>query len=203
MRFKRVLKKATREGYFRHNPSEEIPAKVVVGKKIKEILTAEDYFKLMNTPCLNHEVKKAFVFSLYTGLRWVDVKLLSWSLIKNDSVTLIQKKTNIPVEIPLHRIAKSIIGEKKEGLIFQLPTQDGANKILSQWCKDAKLEKHITWHCARHSFSVLLQQKGVDVATIAGILGHTSSKYVHDTYKRYIKIDAEVAIQKLPFQPNS
>ncbi len=23
--------------------------------------------------------------------------------------------------------------------------------------------KHITWHCARHSFSVLLQDKGTDV----------------------------------------
>jgi len=55
------------------------------------------------------------------------------------------------------------------------------------------------WHCARHSLSVLLQQKGVDIATIAGILGHTSSKYVHVTYKRYIKINAEEAIQKLPF----
>jgi integrase/recombinase XerD len=199
MRFKRVLKKATKDGYFRHNPSEEIPAKVGVNKKLKEILTAEEYSKLMNTPCLNHEVKKAFVFSLYTGLRWVDVKSLSWSQIKNDSISVIQNKTKIPLEIPLHNIAKSTLGERKEGSVFRLPTQDGANKILGKWCMDANLDKHITWHCARHSFSVLLQQKGVDIATIAGILGHTSSKYVHDTYKRYIKIDAEAAIKKLPF----
>ena len=137
MRFKRVLKKATRDGYFRHNPSEKLPAKVGGGKKLKEILSAEEYSKLMNTPCINHEVKKAFDFSLYTGLRWVDVKSLSWSMIKNDSVSVIQNKTNIPVEIPLHNIAKGIIGKKKEGLIFQLPTQDGANKILSQGCRDA------------------------------------------------------------------
>ena len=199
MRFKRVLKKATKDGYFRHNPSEEIPARVGGNKKLKEILTAEEYSKLMNTPCLNHEVKKAFVFSLYTGLRWVDVKSLSWSMIKNDSVSIIQNKTKIPLEIPLHSIAKSTLGERKEGLVFHLPTQDGANKILAKWCMDANLDKHITWHCARHSFSVLLQKKGVDIATIAGILGHTSSKYVHDIYKRYIIIDAEEAIRKLPF----
>jgi integrase/recombinase XerD len=199
MRFKRVLKKATKDGYFRHNPTEEIPAKVGGGKKLKEILNAEEYSKLMSTPCLNHEVKKAFVFSLYTGLRWVDVKSLSWSMIKIDSVYIVQNKTKIPLEVPLHSIAKSTLGERKDGLVFQLPTQDGANKILGKWCMDAKLDKHITWHCARHSFSVLLQQKGVDIATIAGILGHTSSKYIHDTYKRYIKIDAEKAIQKLPY----
>jgi integrase/recombinase XerD len=198
MRFKRVLKKATKDGYFKNNPSEELAAKVGGNKKLKEILTAEEYSKLMSTPCLNHEVKKAFVFSLYTGLRWVDVKSLSWSMIKNNSVSIVQNKTKTPLEIPLHSIAKSTLGEKKEELVFQLPTQDGANKILKKLCVDAKLEKHITWHCARHSFSVLLQQKGVDVATIAGILGHTSSKYVHDTYKRYIKSDAKEAIQKLP-----
>jgi integrase/recombinase XerD len=175
------------------------PAKVGGNKKLQEVLTAEEYSKLMHTPCLNHEVKKAFIFSFYTGLRWIDVKSLSGSMIKNNSVSIIQNKRNIPLEIPLHSIAKSTLGERKEGLVFQLPTQDGANKILGKWCMDAKLNKHITWHCARHSFSVLLQQKGVDIATIAGILGHTSSKYVHDIYKRYMKIDAEEAIQKLPF----
>jgi integrase/recombinase XerD len=198
MRFKRVLKKATKEGYFIHNPSDDLPAKIGGKKKQKEILTAEEYSKLMRTPCLNHEVKKAFVFSLYTGLRWVDVKSLSWTMIKDNSVFIIQNKTNIPIEIPLHSIAKSTLGEKKEGLVFQLPTQDGSNKILGLWCDDAKIDKHITWHCARHSFSVLLQHKGVDIATVAGLLGHTSSKYVHDTYKRYMKIDAAEAIRKLP-----
>jgi integrase/recombinase XerD len=102
MRFKRVLKKATKDGYFRHNPTEEIPAKVGGGKKLKEILNAEEYSKLMSTPCLNHEVKKAFVFSLYTGLRWVDVKSLSWSMIKIDSVYIVQNKTKIPLEVPLN-----------------------------------------------------------------------------------------------------
>jgi integrase len=62
MRFKRVMKKATNDGYFKNNPSEDLPAKVGGNKKLKEILTAEEYSKLMNTPCLNHEVKKAFVY---------------------------------------------------------------------------------------------------------------------------------------------
>ncbi len=122
MRFKRVLKKATKDGYFRHNPSEELPAKVGGNKKLKEILTAEDYSKLMNTPCLNHEVKKAIVFFLYTGLSWVHVKSLSWSMIKNDSVSIAQNKTKIPLEIPMHSIAKSTLDEKEEGLVFQSPT---------------------------------------------------------------------------------
>ena len=46
MRFKRVLKKATKDGYFIHNPSEELPAKVGGNKKLKEILTAEILFEV-------------------------------------------------------------------------------------------------------------------------------------------------------------
>jgi site-specific recombinase XerD len=95
-------------------------------------------------------------------------------------------------------IALQIAGERKAGLVFHLPTQDGANKVLRRWTADAKLDKHITWHCARHSFSVLLQQKGIDLATVAGMLGHTTTKYVQQTYKRYLQDSAKNAIKVLP-----
>ena len=90
------------------------------------------------------------------------------------------------------------MGRKKNGLVFTLPTDNGAGKALRNWCAAAGLNKHITWHCARHSISVLLQRKGTDLATVAGMLGHTTIKYVQQTYKRYIKEAAEEAIQKLP-----
>ena len=146
MRFKRVLKAAKKEGYFRESPSEEIPAKTNNNKQVKEILTEEEYEALMNAPCSNYEVKRAFVFSMYTGLRWADVKPLRWENIKPHSIVLKQKKTGVALEVPLHEIAMHLIGERKEGFVFKLPTQDGANKVLSKWTGDAGLNKHIT-HC--------------------------------------------------------
>ena len=122
----------------------------------------------MKTPCTNYEVKKAFVFSLYTGLRWAEIKPLKWENIKEHSLVLQQQKKGVNLEVPLHKVALQILRERKEGLVFHLPTQDGANKVLSNWCASAGLHKHITWHCARHSFSVLLQQKGIDLATVSG-----------------------------------
>ena len=185
MRFKRVLKAAKKDGYFETNPAEDLAAKMAKKRKVKEILSEQEYQKLMQTPCTNHEVKKAFVFSLYTGLRWVDVKALKWENIQKEYVVVHQRKTGVSLELPLHEIATRILGNpKNEGLVFLLPTQDGANKVLQKWADDAGLQKHITWHCARHSFSVLLQKKGIDIATVAGMLGHTSTKYVHQTYKR-------------------
>lgn len=198
MRFKKVLHAAKKDGYFKVSPAEDLAAKSNPNKKIKEILSEQEYAQLMKTPCLNYEVKKAFIFSLYTGLRWADVKPLTWKNISNGYIMILQKKTNVMLELPLHEMARRIIAQQKKGLLFNLPTLDGANKILKQWCNDADLKKHITWHCARHSFSVLLQRKGTDLATVAGMLGHTTIRYVHQTYKRYIREAAVEAIGKLP-----
>jgi integrase/recombinase XerD len=74
MRFKRLLRAAKKDGYFRESPAEEIPANTNKNRQVKEILSEQEYEALMNAPCSNYEVKKAFVFSLYTGLRWADVK---------------------------------------------------------------------------------------------------------------------------------
>lgn len=41
---------------------EDIAAKSDLNKEIKEILTEEEYIKLMNAPCTKPEVKKAFIF---------------------------------------------------------------------------------------------------------------------------------------------
>jgi len=79
-----------------------------------------------------------------------------------------------------------------------LPTSNGANKLLQEWCREAGVSKHITWHYARHSFSVLLQDRGADIATVDGMMGHTSSKYVMKTYQRYQESNGRAAIQNLP-----
>jgi integrase len=197
MRFKRMLKAATKQNYFRINPAEDVQAKSKPSAK-KEILAAEEYVKLMNTYCSNYEVKKAVIFCLYTGLRWCDISKLEWNSIKDNTLVMIQSKTNVPLEIPIHPIAMAIIGKRKEGRIFYLPTQDGANKILKKWALDAGINKHITWHCLRHSVSVILQDEGTDTATVAGMLGHTTTKYVQKTYQRYRFKSAEKAILKLP-----
>ena len=52
-RFKWVLKSATKEGYFRYNPSEDIKTKSNPSKKLKANLEVEEYTKLLVTPCLN------------------------------------------------------------------------------------------------------------------------------------------------------
>jgi integrase len=206
-RFKRVLKNATKEGYFRISPSEEIAAKANKNKMGKEHLEADEYIKLINTPFSNEEIKEGFIFCCYTGLRYCDARILNWTHINGNTLTttIIQEKTGEPLKITLHKIALAILAKRKErlgdiksGKVFNLPSNDGCNQALQKWCAHAKIDKHITWHCARLSFSILLQDKNVDAATVALLLGHTNTKYVLQTYKRHRPKDQSNVIAQLP-----
>jgi hypothetical protein len=98
-------------------------------------------------------------------MRWCDIKLLEWEHF-----------------ITFHPIAKSIVDKRRvweffpvnAGHIFNLPTTDGANKLLGQWCDSAGIKKHITWNGPRLSFSVLLQDVNVNAAIVALMLGKIS-----------------------------
>lgn len=215
--FKRVIKSATKEGYFRIHPAEDVKSKTNPSKKLKEFLEAEEYIRLIHTPIENREVRDAFIFCCYTGLRWCDVKNLRWKQIKKGTLVtnIIQQKTGKPVELTLHPIAKTILENRKKQiqhfpghrlakesagnrLIFSLPTANGANKAVIRWANRAGIGKYITWSCARLSFSILLQDANTDTATVALLLGHTTTRYVNETYKRHRPKDQAATIAKLP-----
>jgi integrase len=206
-RFKKVLKAASKEGYYRESPAGDIKAKSSASIHLKENLETDEYIRLVKTPCFNRELRDAFILSCYTGLRWIDVKKLDWSDLKGAQLTtrIIQSKTGKALVITLHPIAQEILdkrrkngGDLPEGRVFNLSSQDGCNKSLQKWVDKAGIKKHITWHCARLSFSILLQDQNVDKATVALLLGHTSSKYVETTYKRHRPKDETASINKLP-----
>lgn len=195
--FKNMLKSAVKAGYFSSNPASEIPS-VSNPKTPKDILTAEEYISILQYPCSNLEVRRAFLFCLYTGMAWVDVKNLKHEMLRDDGMLIYpRKKSGTPAVVPLHETAKMIAGSGK-GLVFDLPSANGANKALKEWIKVSGINKHITWHSARHSMSVALQSSGVSLQVVAGILGHTTTKYVMSTYQRYIHTDARAAILNLP-----
>jgi integrase len=208
-RFKWVVKAATNDGYFHTNPTESVSAKSNPSTKLKENLEVDEYLKLLKTPCKNEEVNSAFLFSCYTGLRWVDVKKMEWKDIEGNFLTtrIIQAKTGRPVTLTLHPISMSILKKQeakakftltKSEYIFSLPGADGANKIVKEWVRTAGIEKNITWSCARLSFSILLQDKNVDDATVAYFLGHTSTEQVRKTYKRHRPKNGIETIKLLP-----
>jgi len=73
----------------------------------------------------------------------------------------------------------------------RLSTQGTAN-IISQFCKDARIERHITPHMLRHTVATLLLRNGVDIRVVQEFLGHasiaTTQRYTHVTKDHLVQV---------------
>ena len=157
------LAKAVRDGLIEQNPFLLLEAKEKPQKRVaeREFLTIEEIKKVMNTPCRYELVKKAFLFSCFTGLRYSDMKALNWSEIhkaadgKTEYIDHIQVKTKDRVTIPLSEETKKWMPKREEGIdnIFHnlTITSTTVEVVLKEWMEAAGITKHITYHCSSHS----------------------------------------------------
>ena len=110
--------------------------------------------------------------------------------------------SNSGVVIPLNDgllklIRKHTEAEDRKNKIFSLPSHTMCLKALRRWVKQAGIDKHITWHCARHSFALNILNNGANIKTVASLLGHSGIK----TTEKYVRaVDAlkQAAIDSLP-----
>ena len=70
-------------------------------------------------------------------------------------------------------------------------------KALRTWTKRAGIDKHITWHCGRHSFATLVLSKGANIKVVGSLLGHSTLRYT-EIYLRAIDKQKQEAINSLP-----
>jgi integrase len=189
MRFKKMLIVAQESGYFRINPAEKLKC-LSHPPGEKDVLEKHEYPLLLAAACKNLEVKKAVVSSLYSGLRWCDVKPLTWWQIKDDVIVLRrQTKTGVPLKVPLHPVIKAILGTPGEPneLVFKLPCYETVLDIIQDWVDAAGIKKKITYHCLRHSVSDILLEAGLDVHTVAAFLGQKTAKQILERYKKRVR----------------
>jgi site-specific recombinase XerD len=199
-KFKLVLKAAIRQKIITSNPAQDISIKAKTAIK-KQILSPEEIKELAATPATNDNMKRAFIFSLFTGLRFSDVQNLKWENIdlKNNQLNFVQLKTSERVNLNLHPTAIKALGspQKPDKLVFDLPSHNAVNKGLRHWVKKAGINKKITWHCARHSFATNIIFFGADVNTASKLLGHQSLRYT-ERYAHLVKSLKDRAISNLP-----
>lgn len=181
-----ALNMAVSEGLIDSNPFKLLDAKEKPQKKsaIREFLTIEELRTLIATPCRYDIVKKAFLFSCFTGLRYSDMMALKWNEIHKaaDGKTLYieheQVKTKNTVTIPLSNEALKWMPRKSkdsERVFHQLRiTSTTVEVVLGEWMQEAGIQKHITYHCSRHTAATLLLTLGADLYTVSKILGHQS-----------------------------
>lgn len=210
-RFKKVINYAIEHDVMIKNPCTGISIKVDDQILRKDVLSMDEVQQLIAThdEKQNPEVRRAFIFCLYSGLRYCDVKDLTFANVdySNRLLKFEQNKTkghsaNSGVIIPLNDGLLRLIGEPtesqtKDSLIFALPSYEMCSKSLKRWVKRAGIDKHISWHCARHSFAVNILNNGANIKTVASLLGHSGLKHT-EKYTRAIDKLKEDAINSLP-----
>jgi site-specific recombinase XerD len=171
-------------------------------------LTAADVAALASRPLAGlpgAEVCRAFLFACSTGLRVSDLRALTWRAIERlptPRISIVQTKTGHAVQVPLNASAWRLIDDKgihKPGeLVFNLEGAEGSSFFFfRRWEKLAGIEKHLSWHVARHTFAVQSLEAGTDVYTVSKLLGHSSVTQTQ-TYARATDSMRQKAVDSLP-----
>lgn len=193
---KGVVTRAHARGLIKWNPFSLFH----IAKNIRprEYLTEEEIVVLMThdfkKPVLNF-ARDIFIFAAFTGLAFIDMKELKPSDVVtiNGGTWIISKrhKTQIPFQVKLLNIPLEIIRRySHEGqTIFPPMEYRTMAKRIHRVMDECGFSKHITMHCARHSFAVLALNKGVPIETVSRILGHTNITTT--------QIYAKITMQKL------
>ena len=199
---------------FLDNEGKSITITIDENTIVKDFLSPEEERQLIATHYTgeNPEIRNAFVFCLYTGMRFCDVKDLTFGNFDfaNRLLTYEQNKTkghskHSCVTLPVTDAMLDLMGEQpesqsKDALVFALPSHTMCLKALRRWTKRAGIDKHITWHCARHSFGTNMAataaQKGFSVRVVQEMMGHSSLKYT-ERYTRVVDEQKKQAMAEL------
>ncbi len=117
-RFKKVIKNAVEQDILRKNPCTGIIIKIDANKLTKDVLSINEMQQLIATHYTgeNPDIRRAFIFCLYCGLRWCDVKDLTYSNVDfaNKLLRFEQAKTKG------HSSASNVAIPLNDGLLLNL-----------------------------------------------------------------------------------
>ena len=159
--FEAALNEAYKKGLISVNPAAlvEESEKPQGQPSERDYLTAEELKTLAAAKCPNEQVKNAFLFSCFCGLRLSDIEGLTWDAVHLDGdtwqiETRMQKPRQI-IYLPLSAEARRFMPERgnkgPQDLVFTLPKRVTTQCDIRTWVKRAGLTKKISFHKARHS----------------------------------------------------
>jgi integrase len=211
-----VLNNAVKMGIIEKNPLKGYTVNPVNVEK--QSLTLEEIELIINLEISERhrgmvKARDLFLFSFYTaGMRFTDICKLKWSnIIENDIVYIMNKSRNrsggrrtVPLnskslEIlekykgkndfyifpPLYGYQKSAVEKIEHRIYIQNNNLNRALKLIATQCK---INKPISMHMAKHSFTDYAVKSDVGLLMISKLLGHTklatTQHYLKDFYQK-------------------
>ncbi len=186
---KSMLKRARKAGYLLDDPYED-PIGIIKGHRnylnLMELQNTIDLFNDRQLPKNLQSTLAQFLFSCFTGCRYSDMKQLTHRNIVGELLEYVAVKTarfNKVVQAPLPDIARVLIPNRM-GRLFDMKTGQVINRHLKRIFVMLNINKHITFHCARHTFGSLYIYLGGDITNLQQIMAHSHI----DTTMEYVKL---------------
>ncbi|MBR2236399.1 MAG: site-specific integrase [Prevotella sp.] len=197
------LNQALADGVIEKNPMRGIENfKEEESKRM--YLTIDEVKAITKTECSSPGVKRAFLFSCLTGLRRSDIMKMTWSEVhkQGDYTRIIfkQKKTSGQEYIDITPQAAELLGERREPtdkVFYDFLTASATNHAIKEWMLRAGITKDITFHCARHTFAVMMLDIGTDIYTVSKLLGHRELSTTQ-IYARVLDKTKQAAVMNIP-----
>jgi site-specific recombinase XerD len=161
-----VKLKETRRGYLNQEELQRLEDKVLAVERLDQ-------------------VRDVFVFCCYTGLSYADVEKLTpkdiskgidgeyWIFTER---TKTGTESNIPLLPKALEITKKYVNEpsvSRSGTILPIISNQKMNAYLKELAIICAIDKHITFHMARHTFATTVTlTNGVSIETVSSMLGH-------------------------------
>ena len=182
----RLMRRAIARGVIRFNPFEEV--RYETEKYRPRFLQKHEVERLLAFPVRDEATELSrhmFLFSVFTGLAYADLRTLRRSQIETDGagrpyIRKARQKTHEESLIPLHPIAEQLLSlylkddKTEDRRIFPDASYFLLTHRLKAIGKACGLHEPLTFHVGRHSFGTLTLEAGISMESIARMMGHAS-----------------------------
>ncbi|MDZ4675935.1 MAG: site-specific integrase [Oligoflexia bacterium] len=214
---KRIFNMAIEDRLLEHNPAVKIRVKVPDTKQVA-LNFNEANILLREAKLTNHRFFEIWALALFTGmrsgelyaLRWNDIDFenrricvsQSWCSKAGFGSTKSNRNRTVPISKELERLLKEMHLKSPKDQEFVLPhLQEWSHgeqaKVLRAFCKSIGITP-VKFHDLRATFITQILLKGVPLAQVMSIVGHTELKTTN-VYLRIIGSDLDGATEKLTF----
>ncbi|MDR3057109.1 MAG: site-specific integrase [Prevotella sp.] len=204
--FRKLIHKAVNQGLIPYDPTTGFEPETM--NAVHKTLSKEELEKFMaDEPRVKQQkkTKDLFLFAVFTGLSYIDMKNLTYDDIKtleDGSRWIIAKrqKTGVEYRVRLLDIPLAII-EKYRGVmpdnkVLDIPNKMTVHSGLNAIAKRCGINKKIGVHMSRHTFASLITlSEGVPIETVSKMLGHEHIK----TTQRYAELSLDIITKYKPY----
>ena len=195
---KQVLAFGYNENFLIRHPLQFYRLKAVESKE-KTFLDVNEIEQIKVIPLIPvlDRIRNLFLFQIYTGMAYVEMKNFKASIINIDRdgrqwITSHRQKSAVKFDIPILPEVNEILNKYDRQL--PLLTNQKYNEYLKLLGTACGIEKHLTTHVARRSCGYMFLHLGISLEVVSHYLGHKS---IRTTEEIYAKIKRERMLREL------